>query len=159
MKIFSSSNIIKINSVYEFVVGEKVWEVFSTKDWELFALIFHKRCMEDKDRTKVEGIKIKSVEPHQDGRKRLRVNLPSLDWVLLNLHKGRPKYFPMKKVKNEYHVPQYLNFSASLMNAEKGSDSQDLIDNILCKNLGTAKLVCLNKPERTFTVIIYGTLV
>ena len=141
------------------MVGEKVWEVFSTKEWELFAMIFHKRCVEDKDRSKVEGINISCLAPHQDGRKRLKVNLPDLDWVLVNLHKGRPKYFPMRKVNDEYHVPQYLNFSASLMNASNGSATQDLIDYTMCNDLGTAKLVCFNKPERTFTVIIYGTFV
>ena len=99
---------------------------------------------------------MESITPYSDGRKRIKVLLPDLDWVLINLHVGRPKYFPIKKVKEEYHVPQYLNFTASLINAEKGTVTQDQRDWANCINFGTAKLIHISKAEKRFTVIIYG---
>ena len=145
-----------IFSVYEFIVGSKVWEVFSTKEWEKFALIFHKRSVENVDRTRVEGLRFSSIPMQNDGRRRIQVGLPDLDWVLLNLPKGRPTLFPIKKMLGEYHVPQYLTFSASLLDANTGSTLKDEFDHMICSSFGSAKLACISKTERKFTVIVYG---
>ena len=64
--------------------------------------------------------------------------------------------FPMKKMGNEYHVPKYLKFVASLMDANTGSIQNDFIESISCMGYGSAKLICISKAERKFTVIVYG---
>ena len=145
--------------MYEFTVGKKVWEVFSTREWEDFAKIFHKRCLLNENRTKVEGVTIANITPYTDGRKRLAVTLPDLDWVLLNLPKGRLEVFPVAKMKEEYHVPAYLDFVASLMDNGKGSRSQDDFDKKICKAFGSAKLINIAKTNRKFTVVIYGVFI
>ena len=119
-------------------------------------MIFHKRSVENKDRTKISGIKYKNAISQNDGRKRIQVNLPDLDWVLANLPSGRPKIFPIEKMCDEYHAPQYLNFSASLLDADNGSLEKDAADQLLCSHFGSAKLTYFSKKERKYTVIIYG---
>ena len=140
-------------------MGNKVWEVFSTNEWETFAKIFHKRYSDSKNGDTIDGITITKVAPHADGRVRILVNLPHLDWVLSNLQKGRLDTFPVTGIQDEFHVPEYLNFVASLMNANTGSAVLDRLDKQICKAFGTAKLINISKKERKFTVIIYGICV
>ena len=138
-------------------MGEKVWEVFSTKEWENFAAIFHKRCVANKNRCNIEGIEIEKLPKHPDGRKRLQVKLPSLDWTLLNLPKGRLVAFPLRKIKDEcYHAPKYLDFILTLLDFQEGTYLKDIFDKRVCKLFGTAKLINIAKTNKTFTIMIYG---
>lgn len=143
--------------MYEFILGKKVWEVFSTKEWEGFSAIFHKRCVANVNRCNIEGIKITKLPTSQDGRKRLQVKLPDLDWTLLNLPKGRLVAFPLRKIKEGcYHAPKYLDFVLQLLDVQEGNYLKDMFDKKICKLYGTAKLINIGNDSKIFTVIIYG---
>ena len=140
-------------------MGGKIWEVFSTKEWETFAKIFHKRYYCLSEGTEVEGINVTRVTPHGDGRVRNSVDLPHLDWVLSNLAKGRADKFPITEVKGEYHAPAYLDFIITLLNKDTGNVIQDRFDKQISEVFGSAKLINISKKERKYTVIIYGVCI
>ena len=138
------------------MVGEGIWEVFSTNEWETFALVFNKRCAVNNDRTEIEGMKIETAKPEQDGRARMKVSLPNLNWIKLQDPEKKIGEFPMKEINGMFHVPKYLDFVLHMV--EKGQDNQlkRAFDKRICKQFGSAKLACISKTKRTFTVIIYG---
>ena len=144
------------SSVYEFTVGKGIWDVFATREWEMFGVDFNRLCCCVKDWNTKEGIQTEVKGVGSDGRKRYGIKLPDLDWTLANVSVSRFPDFPVRNFKNEKHVPLYLDFAASLVVEQQGDRLLDLIRSSENKNFGSAKLVAFDKVTKTYTIIVYG---
>ena len=147
------------SSVYEFMVGNGVWDVFGTKEWELFTVDFNRLCCCIKDWKNKPGLTISDKGVGQDGRVRYQVLLPDLTWTKMHVSRVRFPHFPIRAIKNEHHVPLYLDFCASLVVDQQGDRLLDLIRSDENRNFGSAKLVTYKKDKKLFTVIVYGTII
>ena len=144
------------NLVYEFVVGDGIWEVFSTKEWENFATNFCSKHHTNSLKENGDVIKIEKVDKTLDGRKRLKVLLPGIEWLRKCTHEKHLKGLQIKPIGKNFHVPKYLDVMLMMAFIEQ-NESQTIVDGPMNPDTyGSAKLVYISKPKKSFTVIIYG---
>ena len=140
------------------MVGQDIWDVFATKEWEMFGVDFNRLCCCVKDWQNKAGLEVTNKGVGLDGRRRYVVKLPDLEWTLANISSTRFPSFPVRKFKTVNHVPLYLDFVASLIVDQLGDRLLDFIRSDENKNFGSAKLIAFDKNSKTYTVIVYGTI-
>ena len=141
------------------MVGEGVWDVFGAKQWEHFTVDFNRLCCYIKGWKSKMGLQVSSKGIGNDGRVRYQIQLPNLDWTRRNVSRSRFPCFPIRAFKNEFHVPLYLDFCASLIVDQQGDRLLDFIRSDENRNFGSAKLITYKKEAKMFTVIVYGTII
>ena len=138
------------------MVGNGIWEVFSTKEWEDFATKFYCKYANGSFEDSNDAFKIKSEDKCMDGRKRLNILLPDIHWIRRCNHEEFLEDFLIKPMGNNYHVPKYLDLLLMVADSNDDGKFETKMDCIMDDCVGSAKLIYISKPKRTFTVIIYG---
>ena len=90
-------------------MDQKIWAVFSTKEWENFAVQFDMLYKEKKVSDGLNGLKLESNNEGKDGRLRVQVILPTLENTINGMRALDLLLFPMTSRNDKCHVPMYLN--------------------------------------------------
>ena len=139
-------------------MGQTVWGVFATKEWESFALFVDaigKAGIEWKE-VEEDGIQLKDGRLGADGRMRFEVRLPDAKEVDTLVQKAKFEDFPKMERSNALYLPKYLELVKRLLSMKVDDKIKNQIEDLIYLS-GSAKLINFNKNCSIYTVIVYGS--
>ena len=95
-------------SVLELKLDQYIWPIFSTKDWENFALKLYNACMKNDDKAKRVLDTWTKCGNGKDGRERWIIELPCVLKTIACMNIWEKLQFPHQIRRGQIYAPRFL---------------------------------------------------